>query len=139
VNLHCHVSLSVSNKQKTLLSQNVISLQDSPYLKAGIHFAPHRSPKDMLPANRNSEVLAIVGEDQHCLRVDVTLEQLEEIMIPKAIDYFYQNTEATIYKMIWKTKHSSAFIEVEKASMSTQKCFGGLGKESCCKDMKSSL
>ena len=50
----------------------------------------------MLPANRNSEVLAIVGEDQHCLRVDVTLEQLEEIMIPKAIDYFYQNTEATI-------------------------------------------
>ncbi|KAG2639628.1 hypothetical protein PVAP13_2KG024400 [Panicum virgatum] len=102
VNLQCHVSLSVSNKQKTLLSQNVISLQDSPYLKAGIHFAPHRSPKDMLPANRSSEVLAIVGEDQHCLRVDVTLEQLEEIMIPKAIDYFYQNTEATIYKMIWR-------------------------------------
>ena len=85
MNLHCHVSLSVSNKQKTLLSQNVISLQDSPYLKAGIHFAPHRSPKDMLPANRSSEVLAIVGEDQHCLRVDVTLEQLEEIMIPKVI------------------------------------------------------
>ncbi|KAG2639613.1 hypothetical protein PVAP13_2KG187348 [Panicum virgatum] len=109
VNLHCHVSLSVSNKQKTLLSQSVISLQDSPYLKAGIHFAPHHSPKDMLPANRSSEVLAIVGEDQHCLRVDVTLEQLEEIMIPK-------------------TKHSSAFIEVEKASMSTQKCFGGSRK-----------
>jgi len=118
----------VSNKQKTLLSQNVISLQDSPYLKAGIHFAPHRSPKDMLPANRSSEVLAIVGEDQHCLSVDVTLEQLEEIMIPKAIDYFYRNTKATIYKMIWKTKHSSAFIEVEKASMSTQKCFGGSRK-----------
>ena len=77
--------LSVSNKQKTLLSENIISLQDSPYLKAGIHFAPHHSPKDMLPANRSSEVLAIVGEDQHCLRVDVTLEQLEEIMIPKVI------------------------------------------------------
>ena len=96
VNLHCHLSLSVSNKQKTILSENIISLQDSPYIKAGIQFAPHRSPKEMLPANRSSEVVAIVGEDQHCLRVDVTLEQLEEIMIPKAIDYFYQNTEATI-------------------------------------------
>ena len=30
--------------------------------------------------------------------------------------------------MIWKTKHSSAFIEVEKASMSTHKCFGGSRK-----------
>ena len=87
--------------------------------------APHRSPKDMLPANRSSEIVMIVGEDQHCLSVDVTLEQLEEIMIPKAIDYFYRNTKATIYKMIWKTKHSSALIQVEKASMSTQKCFGG--------------
>ena len=125
VNLHCHLSLSVSNKQKTILSENIISLQDSPYIKAGIQFAPHRSPKEMLPANRSSEVMAIVGEDQHCLRVDVTLEQLEEIMIAKAIDYFYQDTEATVYKMIWKTKHSSALIQFEKASISTQKCFGG--------------
>ena len=73
------------------------------------------------------------------MHVDVTLEQLEEIMIAKAIDYFYQNTEATIYKMIWKTKHSSAFIEVEKASMSTQKCFGGSRKRKLFKDRKSSL
>ena len=58
VNLLCHVSLSVPNKQKTMLSENIIYLQDSPYLKAGIQFAPHRSPKDMLPANRSSEVVA---------------------------------------------------------------------------------
>ena len=128
VNLHCHLSLSVSNKQKTLLSENIISLQDSPYIKAGIQFAPHRSPKDMLPANRSSEVVVIVGEDQHCLHVDVTLEQLEDIILPRALDYFYQNTEASIYKMIWKSKHSSALIQVEKASMSTQKSFGGARK-----------
>ena len=78
VNLHCHVSLSLSNKQKTLLSENIISLQDSPYLKAGIHFAPHRSLEDMLPANRSSEVVAIVGDDQRCLLIDITLEQLED-------------------------------------------------------------
>ena len=73
------------------------------------------------------------------MHVAVTLEQLEEIMIAKAIDYFYQDTEATVYKMIWKTKHSSALIQFEKASTSTQKCFGGLEKETCCMDRKRSL
>jgi hypothetical protein len=62
------------------------------------------------------------------LHVDVNLEQPEEIMLPKAIDYFYRNFEATIYKMIWKSKHSSALIQVEKASMSTLKCSVGARK-----------
>ena len=100
VNLHCHVSLSLSNKQKTLLSENIISLQDSPYIKAGIQFAPHRSPKEMLPANRSSEVMAIVGEDQHCLRVDVTLEQLEEIMIANKISLLSVSSWACLCSII---------------------------------------
>jgi len=128
VNLQCQVSLSPYNKQKTLPFEDILSLQDSSYLKAGIYFAPHRSLGPTLPANRSSEIVAMVGDDQHCLHVDVTLEQLEEIMLPKAIDYFHQNTESTIYKMIWKSKHSSALIQVEKASMITQKTFGGARK-----------
>jgi len=67
------------------------------------------------------------------LHVDVTLEQLEDIILPRALDYFYQNTEASIYKMIWKSKHSSALIQVEKASMSTQKSFGGTRKRKMLK------
>ncbi|KAG2639617.1 hypothetical protein PVAP13_2KG020200 [Panicum virgatum] len=110
VNLQC----------QTLAFEDILSLQDSSCLKAGIYFAPHRSLEHTLPANRSSEVVAVVGEDQHCLHVDVTLEQLEDIILPRALDYFYQNTEASIYKMIWKAKHSSALIQVEKASMSTQ-------------------
>ena len=128
VNLQCQVSLSPYNKQKTLAFEDILSLQDSSCLKAGIYFAPHRSLEHTLPANRSSEVVAVVGEDQHCLHVDVTLEQLEDIILPRALDYFYQNTEASIYKMIWKSKHSSALIQVEKESMSTQKSFGGARK-----------
>ena len=75
----------------------------------------------------------IVGEDQHCLHVDVTLEQLEDIILPRALDYFYQNTEASIYKMICKSKHSSALNQVEKASMRTQKSFGGTRKRKLLK------
>ena len=83
--------------------------------------------------------MAIVSEDDRRLHVDVTLEQPEEIMIAKAIDYFYQDTEATVYKMIWKTKHSYALIQVEKASMSTQKCFGGPSKRKLLHGQKEEL
>ncbi|RCV09904.1 hypothetical protein SETIT_2G067400v2 [Setaria italica] len=113
-NLHCHVSLPMYRKQKTSLSEDLISLQDYPYLKAGIFFLPHGSLEDMLPANRSSELAAIVRKEQHFLHTDITLEQLEEIMLPKAIDYLRQNAEAMVYQMLWKSKHGFALIQVEK-------------------------
>ncbi|CAL5077155.1 unnamed protein product [Urochloa decumbens] len=122
VNLQCQVSLY---NQKTLLSEDIISLQHYPYLKAGISLAPHRSSEVMLPANRSSAMVAVVGEEQHCLHTDIPLEQLEETcMLPDAIGYFHQNTKATSYKMVWKSKHGSAHIQVEKVSMSTRRTSG---------------
>jgi len=120
-NLHCHVSMPVYSKQKTSLSEDLISLQDYPYLKTGISFAPHGCLEDMLPANRNSEITAIVRKEQHCLHTDITLEQLEDIMLPKAINYFHQYAEAMVYQMIWKSKHGFAHIQVEKPCMSTRR------------------
>ncbi|CAL5077980.1 unnamed protein product [Urochloa decumbens] len=128
VTLQCQVSMSLYNKQNTLVYEDMISLQDSQYLKAGISFAPHRSSDDMLHGNRSSAMVAIVGEEQHCLDIDITLEQLEKIMLPKAIDYFHRNAKAKIYKMIWKSKHGSALIQVEKTSMSTRRALGGARK-----------
>jgi hypothetical protein len=115
------------------MSEDIISMQEYyPYLKAGISLAPHGSLEDMLPANRSSEIAAIVHEEQHCLHTDITLEQLGEIMLPKAIDYFHQNAEAMVYQMLWKSKHGFAHIQVEKpcmstrrSSMITQRTFGG--------------
>jgi hypothetical protein len=118
-NLHCQVSLPVSIKQKNSLSEEQISLQDYPYLKAGISFSPHGSLEGMLRANRSSEIAAIVGKEQHFLYTDITLEQLEEIVLLKAIDYFRQNAEAMVYQMIWKSNHGFALIQVEKPCMST--------------------
>jgi hypothetical protein len=118
-NLHCQVSLPVSIKQKNSLSEEQISLQDYPYLKAGISFSPHGSLEGMLRANRSSEIAAIVCKEQHFLYSGITLEQLEEIVLPKAIDYFCQNVEAMVYQMIWKSNHGFALIQVEKPCMST--------------------
>ncbi|RCV39360.1 hypothetical protein SETIT_8G217600v2 [Setaria italica] len=103
-------------KQKTSLYKDLISLQDYPYLKAGFAFSPHGSLEDILPANRSSEIAAIVRKEQHFLHTDITVEQLEETMLPKAIDYFRQNAEAMVYQMR-KFKHGFALIQVEKPCM----------------------
>jgi len=145
--LQCQVSMSVYSKQKPSRSEDIISLQDYPYLKTGISFCPHVCLEDMLPANRSSEIAAIVRKEQHFLHSDITLEQLGEIMLPKAIDYFHQNVEAMVYQMIWKSKYGFAYIQVEKPCMSTRRSStrtrrtfrGGLLKGSYCKGMMSSL
>jgi len=123
-NLQCQVSLPVYCKQKTSLSEGILSLQDYPYLKAGISFSPHGSSEDMLPESKSSVSVVIVGGDHHCLNTDIALEQLEEIMLPKAICYFCQNAEATVYQMIWRSKHGSALIQVEKPTVRTRRTFG---------------
>jgi len=113
--------MSVYSKQRTSLSEDIIFVHDYPYLKAGISFAPHGSLEVMLPADRSSEIAAIVHKERHCLHTDITLKQVEEIMLPKAIDYFHQNAEAMVYQMIWKSKHGLAHIQVEKPCMSTRR------------------
>jgi hypothetical protein len=120
-NLQWQVTHSVYSKQKTSLSEGTMSLQNSPYLKAGIAFAPHGSSADMLPLNKSSETVEIVGGQQYVLHTDISLEQLEEIMLAKAVDYFCHNDEASVYQMIWRSKHGAARIHVEKPSINTRR------------------
>ncbi|XP_062188487.1 uncharacterized protein LOC133891758 [Phragmites australis] len=127
VNLQCQVSLSEYNKQRTSLSECKTSLQDSPHLKAGLLFTPHGYLEDMA-ADRSSAIAVTYGKEQHGLRTESTLRQLEEIMLPKAVDYFCQNTEATVYQMLWKSRHGCVYIQVEKETMSTRRTFGGARK-----------
>jgi hypothetical protein len=70
-----------------------MSQQDYPYLKAGISFSPHGSSEDMVPVNKSSVSVAIVGGEHHCLNTGITLQQLEEIMLSRAVGYFCQNAE----------------------------------------------
>jgi hypothetical protein len=121
VHLHCHVSVLDCNQHRSLLSETKNSLQDSPYLKVGLLFTPHGCLEDILPVDKTPAIPAIYSEEQHFLHRDFTLGQLEEIMLPKAIDYFCKNDEAAVYQMLWKLKHGAAYIQVEKSSMSTQR------------------
>ncbi|KAL6647746.1 hypothetical protein ACP70R_015183 [Stipagrostis hirtigluma subsp. patula] len=119
VSLLCHVSVSEYSKQRASLSDSKNSLQGSPYLKAGLFCSPHESSEDMLPADKNSVVSGIYGAEKQCLHTDITFEELKDMMLPKAVDYFHQNIEATVYQMLWKSKHGAAYIQIEKAGMET--------------------
>jgi hypothetical protein len=124
VNLQCHISLSMYNKQKRIsMYENSICLQDSPFLKAGIVFAPHGSSEHILHGNKTSSVVAVVDREQICQHTDIPFERVEEIMLPKAIDYFCQNSEASVYQMIWMSEHGSALLQVEKATIRTRRTF----------------
>ncbi|WVZ61671.1 hypothetical protein U9M48_011508 [Paspalum notatum var. saurae] len=126
-NLHCQVSLSQYNRQTTLMSKGRISLQDPPLLKAGLLFMPHGSSEDLLPVNTSSATEVIHGDKQHCLHTNITLQHLEEIILPKAVDYFDQNAEASVYQILWKSKHGTAYIQVEAASIQNQRRLGSNG------------
>ncbi|XP_066392986.1 uncharacterized protein [Miscanthus floridulus] len=117
VNLQCQISLSEHNKQRTSLSEYKYSLHDYQKLKAGLLFTPHGSSENKLPADRSSTVAPIFRRGHHCEHTDITLEQLKEIMLPKAIDYFQQNTEATVYQILWKAIHGTAYVHLGKPSM----------------------
>jgi hypothetical protein len=64
-----------------MLSEDIISLQNYPFLKAGIHITPHRSSEGMTPANISPEIVEIIGKEQRCLLTNITLEQLEDILL----------------------------------------------------------
>ncbi|TVT99887.1 hypothetical protein EJB05_54718, partial [Eragrostis curvula] len=108
----------------TFIPTDIISLQNAPYLKAAVTFAPHASLEGIVPANNSSAILAIEGEKRYCLQRDITLEKLKEIMLPKAIDYFCQNADATVYQMIWQSEHGSVLIHFEKERMSRPRTGG---------------
>ncbi|CAN6374799.1 unnamed protein product [Urochloa humidicola] len=111
VNLQCQISLSEYK------SECRSSLCDYQKLKAGLLFTPHGSSEIMLPTDRSSKMAPIFRRGQHCEDTDIALEQLKEIMLPKAIDYFQQNTEATVYQILWKATHGTAYIHFGKPTM----------------------
>ncbi|KAM3384450.1 hypothetical protein ACQJBY_008849 [Aegilops geniculata] len=92
-------------------------LKDVPHLKLGLLFSPHGSSEDLVPAVESSAIEVIDGEKQSGMHTNISLEQLDEVMLPKAIDCLYKRPEATAYQMFWKSKHGTAFLQVEKTSL----------------------
>jgi hypothetical protein len=85
--------------------------RDFPYLKIGAHFSPHASFEDFSPTVVGSVSEIINDEAKQCgMYANISIEQLGEITMPKAIDCLSGNVEATTYQMLSKSKHGSAYL-----------------------------
>jgi hypothetical protein len=90
-----------------------------PHLKLGILYSPHGVPEDMAssPSVGSSIVEFIAGKQQHVMHKDMSLEQLDNILLPKAIDCLSRKPEASLYQLSWKSKRETAYLRLEKTGM----------------------
>ncbi|KQK11480.1 uncharacterized protein LOC104582950 [Brachypodium distachyon] len=118
----CQVSLqrSISQSEYSNQLQGSTTRYDSSYLEnypplqLGITFMPHDSLKEP-KSGEGSTIEAIDGEKQHLTHA-VHPDQLDGMLIPKAIDYLYHSAEATTYEICWRSNHGSALLFVYKTS-----------------------
>uniref|UniRef100_A0A0E0AFB9 Uncharacterized protein n=1 Tax=Oryza glumipatula TaxID=40148 RepID=A0A0E0AFB9_9ORYZ len=130
VSLLCQVSPPGFREQGTIV-EGKSSLKEFPHLNVILVYTPHGSSEDLFPAVDSTVIEVINGNEQHCLHTNVPLEQMEEIMLPRAVDCFRQNAKATAYQMLWKSKHGGAFLQAVKATMnmrSTRRTIRGARK-----------
>ncbi|KAJ1265804.1 hypothetical protein BS78_08G101900 [Paspalum vaginatum] len=92
-------------------------LKNLPHLKLGLLFSPHGASEDLAPAVESSVTEVVDGAEQSGLHANISLEQLDEFMLPKAIDCLHRKAEATAYQMSWKSRHGTAFLQVEKTGL----------------------
>jgi len=116
--LQCHVSLSDDHKyiQSSGVEHKGSSSvnSDMPPLKLGVLFLPHDSLED-IETETESYALEVIGEEvQEMVHKNACLQDINEKLLPKAIDYLYQNKESRMYQMCLKSRHGTANLCVEK-------------------------
>ncbi|EAZ38537.1 hypothetical protein OsJ_22925 [Oryza sativa Japonica Group] len=137
VSLKCEVSLRGFGECGTIV-EGKPSIKEVPHLKVNIIYMPHGSSGDLFPTVESSVVEVINANEQHCLHTNIALQQMEQIMLPKAVDCFHQNAKARVYQMLWKSKHGGAYLEVVKATMnmtSTRRTIRGAKKAKLLRGM----
>jgi hypothetical protein len=126
-----HVPLSVgNNRQRTTINgeSQTSPTREFPYLKLGAHFWPHASSVDLSPAVGGiASEIVIDDAKRHGMYANISFEQLGEITIPKAVQCLRRNVAATLYQMMWKSKHGSAYLRVEKMPWGATTTKGNVG------------
>ncbi|XP_006657411.2 uncharacterized protein LOC102721288 isoform X1 [Oryza brachyantha] len=118
------------NNQRGDVPGKICSLRRPSQLKLGVFLLPHVSSTDLLPATENFVIEMIDGEEQQLsCHTNIALNQLNEIMLPKAIDSINQNGEVAAHQLLWKSKHEAAFFNVWNTRMNTSSILSTAGKE----------
>ncbi|RCV09304.1 hypothetical protein SEVIR_2G021700v4 [Setaria viridis] len=118
--LQCHVSLSddhkcIPNSAAEHEGSSSVNSDMLP-LKLGVLFIPHDSPEDIETESESYALEVIDEEVQEMVHRNACLQVIDEKLLPKAIDYLYQNKESRMYQMCLKSRHGTANFCVEKTS-----------------------
>ncbi|CAN6170688.1 unnamed protein product [Urochloa humidicola] len=117
--LQCHVSLSndykyIQNSSAEPEGSSSVMNSDMPPLKLGVLFLPHDSSED-IETGSESYALEVIGEEvQEMVHMNACLQDIDEKLLPKAIDYLYQNKESRMYQICLKSRHGTANLCVDK-------------------------
>jgi hypothetical protein len=115
--LQCHVSLSDDYKCiPNSAGEHEGSSLDMRPLKLGVLCIPHDSPED-IETECESYALEVISEEvREMVHKNACLQDIDEKLLPKAIDYLYQNKESRMYQMCLKSRHGAANLCVGKTN-----------------------
>jgi hypothetical protein len=82
-----------------------------PYVKLRLLFSPHSSSEGVLPSAGGSAIDTLVHgqepSDGGGMYANISFEELDEILLPKAIDCLRQGQNG-VYQMVWRSAHGGA-------------------------------
>jgi hypothetical protein len=101
---------------------------ESSLLKLGVLFIPHDSPEGIEPTAESFAFEVIDGKEQEMVHRNASLQDVDEKLLPKAIDYLFQNSESRLYQICLRSRHGTAHLCVEKTTAQVRSA--GIGKSS---------
>ncbi|KAM0862205.1 hypothetical protein ACQ4PT_045411 [Festuca glaucescens] len=133
VYLQCHISGQNKRLQTSATghgrkgSSSTLNSESS-LLKLGVLFIPHDSPEEIEPTAESFAFEVIDGKEQEMVHRNASLQDVDEKLLPKAIDYLSHNSESRMYQMCLRSRHGTAHLCVEKTTAQMQ--IAGIGKSS---------
>ncbi|KAM0922648.1 hypothetical protein ACQ4PT_006113 [Festuca glaucescens] len=76
---------------------------------------PHDSPIGMEPAADTYALEVIDGKEQETVYKNASLQDVDEKLLPKAMDHLCQNSQSRTYQLCLLSKHGTAHLCVERA------------------------
>lgn len=105
-----------------------VHLRERPLLKMWALFTPHASSEGLRHAegSTTTTIEVINGQEKHgSEHTGISRQQMDELLLPKAIQYLRGNIEATTYQLLWKSRHGTLQLSVEKIGTKVQSKAGG--------------
>ncbi|KAK1649467.1 hypothetical protein QYE76_067272 [Lolium multiflorum] len=118
--LQCYVELSDEQRSRQKATENgrrrTRNSGSAPPLKLGALFIPHDSPISIEPAAESYALEVIDGKEQETVHKNLSLQDVDEKLLPKAIDHLCQNPNSRTYQMCLRSSHGTAYLCVDKAA-----------------------